>query len=108
MKKPSAKSRLLENPVCVTVADKDLDFVTAKELAKEKARTLSRDPMLLSWYSGKTGAYSPTFECGDPEKPAWIVFAEARGGDLTIDVNDGEYLFLFLSLDLKNHKGDGP
>jgi len=99
MHKPAVQSRLLENPVRITSDQPDLDFVTAKELAKEKARTLSGDPMLLSWFSGKTGEYHPTTECGRTEKPAWIIFAEARGGDLTIEVNGGEWIFIFLKLE---------
>ena len=30
------------------------------------------------------------------EKPAWVKFAEARGGDLTIQINDGEFIFIYL------------
>ncbi|MCG2831296.1 MAG: AF1514 family protein [Desulfobacteraceae bacterium] len=26
------------------------------------------------------------------------MFAEARGGNLTIDINDGEYIFIYLKL----------
>ena len=99
MHTPAVESYLLENPVRITGDRKDLDFTAAKELAKEKARTLCTDPMLLSWFSGKTGDYHPTIECGRTEKPAWIVFAEARGGDLTIDVNGGEWVFVFLKMD---------
>lgn len=99
MHTPAVNSYLLENPVRITSEQKDLDFVTAKELAKEKARTLSGDPMLLSWFSGKTGDYHPTTECGGTDKPAWIIFAEARGGDLTIEVNGGEWIFVFLRLE---------
>jgi hypothetical protein len=89
-----------------------LDFVEAKDLAKQKAKETSTDPalgfaeanetvadpMLLSWYQGKTGESYPNMECGPGDKPAWIVFAESRGGDLTIDVNEGQYIFIFLSL----------
>jgi hypothetical protein len=103
-----------------------LDFVEAKDLAKQKAKETSTDPalgfaeanetvadpaldfaeanetvadpMLLSWYQGKTGESYPNMECGPGDKPAWIVFAESRGGDLTIDINDGQYIFIFLSL----------
>jgi len=81
------------------VADPDLDFLKAKELAKQKAKSLCRDPMLLSWHNGKTGAHYPRFECGGSDKPAWVVFAEARGGNLTVDINDGEYTFIYLALD---------
>jgi hypothetical protein len=76
----------------------NLDFVHAKELAKAKAREFCRDPMLLSWFNGRTGESYPNLACGRHDRPAWIVFAESRGGDLTIDVDDGAYVFIYLRL----------
>ena len=80
------------------IDDPNLDFVEAKDLAKQKAKESCADPMLLSWYQGKTGESYPNLECGPGDKPAWIVFAESRGGDLTIDINAGQYVFIYLSL----------
>jgi hypothetical protein len=82
----------------IHIADPDLKFSKAKDLSKEKARERCKDPMLLSWYNGKTGEFYPRFDCGSGDKPAWVVFAEARGGNLTIDINDGEYIFIYLKL----------
>jgi hypothetical protein len=76
----------------------DLELSEAKELAKKKARESCGDPMLLSWYQGETGESYPNLECGPGDKPAWIVYAESRGGDLTIDINAGQYVFVFLSI----------
>lgn len=75
-----------------------VEFSDAKDIAKEKAKELSSDPMLLSWYNGKTGEGYPDHECGSVDKPAWFVFAEARGGDILVDISDGEYIFIFLGL----------
>ena len=86
------------NHIRLTVVDENLDYSAARDIAKEKARELSADPMLLSWFSGKTGEYYPRTECGTSGKPAWIVFAEARDADIAININDGEYLFLYLSI----------
>ena len=82
----------------VTVDDPNLDFQTAHDVAKGKARNRCNDPMLLSWMNGKTGEYYPKVDCGRRDKPAWIVFAESRGGNLVINVNDGEYIFIYLKL----------
>jgi len=82
----------------LTIAEPNLDFTEVKDLAKQKARETCADPMLLSWYKGETGEAYPNVQCGVREKPAWIIFAESRGGDLTIDVNDGQYVFIYLSL----------
>ena len=83
----------------VFVKGRDLDFEAAKSIARQKAMEFCRDPMLLSWCNGQTGAYYPNLECGTGGRPAWIVFAESRGGDLTIDINDGQYIFIYLRLD---------
>jgi hypothetical protein len=76
----------------------NLDFAEAKDLAKQKAKEMCTDPMLLSWYNGKTGESYPNLECGPGDKPAWIVYAESRDGDLSIDINEGQYIFIFLSI----------
>mgnify|MGYP006288663579 FL=1 len=75
-----------------------LDFTQARMLAKEKAGEISGNPMMLAWKNGRTGEYYPAHECGKTEKPAWIVYAEARGANLTIDINDGDYIFLWLKM----------
>ena len=76
----------------------DLDLATAQDLARARARAINKDAMLLSWYCRKTGEYAPKFECGHQQKPPWIIFAEARGGNLTIDIDEGAYVFIYLKL----------
>jgi hypothetical protein len=66
--------------------------------SKKEAKKHCADTMLLSWYQGKTGEGYPNLECGKADAPAWVLCAESRGGDLTIDVNDGDYMFFYLSL----------
>ena len=83
--------------ITVNVDQPDFDFASAKDMAKQKAKEMGADPMLLSWCNGKTGESYPNLECGPGDKPAWIVYAESRGGDLTIDINDGQYVFIYLS-----------
>jgi hypothetical protein len=84
--------------IALNIENKDLDFEKAKDFAKQKAEKTCDDAMLLSWYQGKTGESYPNLECGPGDKPAWIVYAESRGGDLTIDINDGQYVFIYLSI----------
>jgi hypothetical protein len=85
----------LTNPI--HIKSESPDFKTAKQIATQKAKELCSDPMLLAWYDGKTGDYIPKTECGVGDKPAWIVYAESRGGDITIDINDEEYVFIYKS-----------
>ena len=82
----------------IKVDTPNLDFPEAKELAKQKAKEFCADPMMLSWYQGETGESYPNLECSPGGKPAWILYAESRGGDLTIDINGGHYVFIYLSL----------
>ena len=86
------------NVIRLQVDDDPLDLATAKDIAKKKAREFCADPMLLSFYMGETGEYYPKAECSFLERPAWIVFAESRGGDMLIDINDGQYVFIYLPL----------
>lgn len=95
------KSEMMGAPketIDLTIADIDLDFEAIKNMAKEKARERCADPMLLAWHSGKTGDYWPKYECGAGGQAPWLVFAESRGYNLTVYVNDGAYTFLFLKI----------
>ena len=80
------------------VTEAGLDFEKAKDLAKRKAREACSEAMLLSWNNAETGDYYPAFECGRSGRPGWVVYADARGADLIIDINDGRYTFMFLKL----------
>jgi hypothetical protein len=93
--KPSRK--MAGRHIKIKIDNPDLDFAEAKDIAKQKAKKICADQMLLSWYQGKTGESYPNLECGPGDKPAWIVYAESRGGDLTIDINEGQYVFIYLS-----------
>ena len=72
-----------------------LDFFAAKRLADAKAGEVARSPMLLAWYEKGSGMYSPRVECCGGDKPTWLVFAESRGGNITIDVNKEDYVFVY-------------
>lgn len=80
------------------IEDPDLDFEKAKETAKQRSRELRGETMLLSWHNALTGEYYPTHECGGNDRPPWIVYAESRGANLTIRINNGAYTFMFLKL----------
>jgi hypothetical protein len=84
--------------VSLRVEKAGLDLESAKQLAKRKAREICAESMLLSWNNAETGEYYPRTECGLGGRPPWVVYAEARGADLIIDVNDGQYTFMFLKL----------
>jgi len=82
----------------LTITDTDLDFVKAKNIAKKTAFEKCDHPMILSWKNGKTGESYPDYECGINKKPFWIRYAEGRGANLTIDINQGDYVFMVLKI----------
>jgi hypothetical protein len=82
--------------VKLQIADKDLDFEKASDLARTRARAINKDAMMLAWFNRHSGEGFPDYDCGASDRPPWRVFAEARGANLTVDVNDGEYIFLYL------------
>jgi hypothetical protein len=87
---------MLRDPQDVNAPEDGLDFNKAKNLADEKARSIRPDAMLLSWYDRKSGKYSPNVECCGEEKPSWLIYAESRGGDLSVSVNNEEFVFVYL------------
>jgi hypothetical protein len=90
------ESYMLPNPVHLNF-NGELDFLKAQRMAKDQAKSYYGDAMLLSWFDKKNGRYSPyDVECCGEGKPSWVEYAKSRGGNLTIDINDEDYVFVFL------------
>ena len=89
---------VLPNPVVIHLEERDLDFPSARLIADARVRENTSDPMLLAWYDRKRGTYSPNVECCSEHKPGWIVYAESRGGNISIDINDETYVFIYADL----------
>ena len=87
---------MLKDPIDIRVDDPRLDFSRARAIAEVRAREAGGEPMLLAWYNRDTGAFSPRVTCCSDAKPAWLTYAESRGGDLIIDINDEAYVFVYL------------
>jgi len=87
---------MLISPVRLSISDKDLTFSVAKEIADRKSLEINPDAMLLAWFDRKSGTVSPRVECCSEKKPGWLVYAESRGGGIVIDINDEEYVFVYL------------
>ncbi len=84
--------------VKLTIDEPDLDFDTARATAKAKARAINPNAMQLAWFNRETGQGFPNYDCGPGDRPPWRVFADARGGNLTIDINDGTFIFIYLTM----------
>lgn len=75
----------------ISVKDVALDYFAAKTLALKTAG----DALLVSWYDGKHNVgYPEVHECtGD--KPGWFAYALSHGGNLGVNINNGEFIFVF-------------
>lgn len=89
----------LPNPIPVQVDDRDLDFELAKALAREHALIDYAEVMLIAWFDKKAQRYSPNIRHCAKNKPSWVVYAESRGANISIDINEEEYVFIFKGLE---------
>lgn len=96
MTAPAPAGYVLGTHMPLQMDEEPADFQTAWKTAREKAREISPFAMMVSWYNGQTGEFHPDVDCGGDDRPVWISSAEAKGADLTIDVNEGEFVFLFV------------
>lgn len=87
---------MLPDRIEVRTDDKgDLTFYNAKAIADQRAKELTTDPVLLSWFDKKSGRFAPDVICCGTEKPTWLVYAESRGGRIAVDINDEDYVFIY-------------
>ena len=64
----------------------------------EQAEELKEGALVETRPLGKTGESFPDYECGQSDIPFWIRYAQGRGANLTIDFNDGDYMFMILKM----------
>ncbi len=96
MAKAPLKYHLI-NPLKIRSDQSDLDFISAQCMADEKVKSLCPDPRLVSWYDATTGESYPKVECGPTGKPGWLNHAESHNCDMTVDINDEQYVFVYLT-----------
>ena len=91
------KENMLPNPVHLKIVEPGLDFEQAQRAARNLAKAYYSEPKLLSWFDKSRERYSPEDieDCKEGEPPSWLEYATSRGGNLAIDVNDEEYVFVF-------------
>ena len=88
---------MLRDPIDLRV-EGPLDFSQAQSLARRRAGELRDEPLLLAWFDRSRGLFSPHLPCCREDKPSWLTYAESRGGDLVICVNELDYVFVFKGL----------
>lgn len=85
---------MLSGPIEVRT-DRSVDFAEARAMADERVRNTVEDPMLLAWFDRKATKFSPDVICCGTNKPSWLVYAESRGGTISVDINNEEYVFVY-------------
>ena len=90
------RREMLPGPVDVHL-DEEADFNTAYEIAYRTARGHSNDATMLSWFDSVTGRHSPPADCCGEDRPTWLVYAESRGADMSVSINNEKYVFVFWS-----------
>ena len=96
MAKAPLKYHLI-NPVKIKAEQQGLDFDMAHYMANEKVKSLCPDPTLISWYNATTGESYPEIKAGTSGKPGWLDYAQSRNCDVTVDINDEQFVFVYLT-----------
>jgi len=66
------------------------------QAAKAAAEDAAGDAMLVSWKNNLTGEFAPNvISCKECYLDGWEMYAASRGADLRVEVNGGEYAFIF-------------
>lgn len=87
----------------VSVRGAALDYAATHALAEVLSKKVARDAMLVAWFDGKNDVGYPVIqECTD--KPGWVAYAESHGGNLGVNINGGEFVFVFAT-GLENQGG---
>jgi hypothetical protein len=89
---------MLRDPIELRLDDANLDFSQAQSLARQRAGEICDKPMLLAWFDRARSVFSPNITCCREDKPSWLTYAESRGGDIVISINDLKYVFVFRGL----------
>lgn len=71
-----------------------LNYTSARSISETVATQEIEGPMCIAWYDGQKQEEHPNVtEC--QHKPGWLAYAEGHGGRLTVDLNRGEFIFIF-------------
>ena len=77
-----------------------MDYTAAHALAVKAAG----EAMLLAWYDGINNAGYPEVQECTGNRPGWLAYAESHGANLAVNINGGEFIFVFAS-ELENQGG---
>ncbi|HEY5601812.1 MAG TPA: AF1514 family protein [Gammaproteobacteria bacterium] len=74
-----------------------LDYASARAISETVANHIVESAMCIAWYDGQKQEEHPAVpEC--QHKPGWLAYAEGHGGRIKVELNDGEFVFIFASV----------
>ena len=82
----------------VKVLNRSVSFEDASNVAKAIASVYSKTSMLVAWYDKKADRFFPQVaccDCGDG-RPTWEIYADSRSATLKVDMNEGDFIFIFI------------
>jgi hypothetical protein len=88
----------------VSVQGVVLDYAAARSLANALTGQAAGETMLVAWFDGKSNAGYPDVQECTGDKPGWRAYAESHGASLEVNINSGEFIFVFAA-GLKNQGG---
>ena len=88
----------------VSVQGVALDYAVAHILASALAEKAAGETMLVAWFDGKNQTGYPEVQECTGDKPGWRAYAESHGGNLEVNINGGEFIFVFAT-GLENQGG---
>jgi len=85
------------NEIHLQVAGMQLDYESARAIADTVACQVMESPMCIAWFDGQKQEEHPAVpEC--QHKPGWLAYAEGHGGNLMVNLNQGEFIFAFAAI----------
>lgn len=84
----------------VSVPGAVLDYAAAHTLAEKAAG----EAMLVAWFDGKNNVGYPDVQECTGDKPGWRAYAESHGATQEVNINGGEFIFVFAA-GLENQGG---
>lgn len=73
-----------------------LDYTAANIIAGVLAeKAAGGKAMLVAWFDGKKNVGYPEVQECTGGKPGWLAYAESHGGNFGVNINSGEFIFVF-------------
>ena len=91
------KQKLMEIDISLK-GDCKVDYNTLQEVTKVIAQKFNHEALLLSWYDRQNKQCSPSDVCRLSPKADMLElerYGISHGGHVKIDINDGDYVFIY-------------